>query len=599
MAVLERCDRLELDGATARARTPRSAADPATIADISRRLARVSSIVQALDRAQPDEARGQEPASTPEGLRFVGALHELIAIGLHKPTLEALLDAGATGAAGRAGPDPSSSPIDRAYLLKILDEEVARQFSHPLRPIVELVLNAVDASRSPGALVDVCLSPGRVSVSDAGQGMNLHAILSKLLIPFSTDKRAAADIGRFGVGFFSVLGLGLEQPESFLLGVDTGDGLEGWSIRVVAGGPTASTLAAAVRRSAPRRGTRVTVRSSAIEPEAVRAYLRDALHFFPPERALVHVDGVPVNDGSVVEGGRLFEDVAVAGAPPLVARFHLGGRPLASGILAATYHAGVKVESCLVVPELALIDFPAAVELTEGRDALKPGPQFDAVATAFYRRILRLAEEEHAGPEQRVRLAELAAQVSALMLDGAGWAELAPTLARALLGEERYLVGPDRAEALTGFLGPTAAPRLFVPESFWAERQWQGHLPGEAQLLERELAMDAPLPLSLLAARRPDLPGLALLAERAGNASSTAVSLARGLRCGPSPICPLPCLGTRAAVLVREDAEAVRDARGWAELYALRAAFDRALGLRECDVERDLIVNDPARAGGA
>ena len=41
-----------------------------------------------------------------------------------------------------------ANAIDRGYLLKILDEEVGRQFSHPLRPIVELVLNGVDASAS-------------------------------------------------------------------------------------------------------------------------------------------------------------------------------------------------------------------------------------------------------------------------------------------------------------------------------------------------------------------------------------------------------------------------------------------------------------------
>jgi hypothetical protein len=518
-------------------------------------------------------------------------LHELVAIGLHRPTLEALL-ASAPGATVVA----SDSPIDRGYLLRILDEEVGRQFGHPLRPLVELVLNAIDASREPGATIDVRLGDGHVVVEDVGLGMDLHAIVSRLLVPFSTDKRAPADLGRFGVGFFSVLGLGLAEPRSFALGVTTGDGREGFALRVVAEGGSAADLHVRVRRVAPRRGTRISVRSELCAPDAVRAYLVDALHFFPSARALVQVDGVPVNDGRHVEGGRLFEDVASPGPPPTVARFQLGGRPLTAGLAAATYHAGVKIEACLVVPELALLDFPGTVELTEGRDALKPGPAFDAVAETFYRRLVRLADESGADAAERARLAEVAAQVSALLLDGAGWTTCARELGRALLGDDRHLVGPERAEALVGFLGPGVTARLFSPESFWAERQWQGHMPGEAELLARELVIGPIEPLATLAARRPDLPGLALLAARSGSAASTATAIVRSERPPRAGAGAQPCLGTRAAVLVREDAAALREAKTWAHLYALRASFDRALGLREHDVERDLIVNDPARA---
>ena len=59
----------------------------------------------------------------------------------------------------------------------------------------------------------------------------------------------------------------------------------------------------------------------------------------------------------------------------------------------------------------------------------------------------------------------------------------------------------------------------------------------------------------------------------------------------------LPCLGTRQAILIRDDARAVRSPRGWADLYALKMAFDRASGLREADVERGLIVAEPLDQG--
>ncbi len=71
--------------------------------------------------------------------------------------------------------------IDRAYLLKVLDEEVTRPFGQPLRPILELVLNAADAGaaldrREPlradpaCRVVDVEVEDAEVTVVDHGEG---------------------------------------------------------------------------------------------------------------------------------------------------------------------------------------------------------------------------------------------------------------------------------------------------------------------------------------------------------------------------------------------------------------------------------------------
>ncbi len=180
------------------------------------------------------------------------------------------------------------------------------------------------------------------------------------------------------------------------------------------------------------------------------------------------------------------------------------------------------------------------------------------------------------------------------MLESAAFREVAPELARALLAPGRYLVGADRVEAVIGFLGPAAADRIFAPESFWAVREWHGLLPGERELLEDELLFDPPEALSTLARRRADLAGLAELAARARSADAVTVMLGRGRR---GSVGALPCLGARGAVLIRADAGAVRDPRGWMDRYALATSFDRALGAREAEVERHLIVESPiARA---
>jgi len=487
-------------------------------------------------------------------------------------------------------------PVDRAYLLKILDEEIGRPFGQPLRPVVELVLNGADAVQrglTLGAAVDVIAADGWIEVSDGGEGMDLGAILSRLLLPFATDRVPGVHLGRFGVGFFSVLGFGAADPKSFALDVETGDGRCGFLLRAAARGRGAGSFTVSLHETAPRVGTRVRVSSALLEGAAVRAYLEDALHFFPPERAVVRVAGVPLNDGSLVAGGHFFEDEA---GPGLRGRFHLGGRALSPGITAATYHAGVKVRACYAIAELALVDFPGVVELTEGRDALKPGPAFTAVAAAFHRRLARLGEDPTLDPAARLRVAEIAAQISALMLESAAFREAAPELCRALLAPGRYLVSADRVEAVVGFLGPRAAERIFAPESFWAVREWQGLLPGERELLEDELVFDPPEALSTLARRRPDLAGLHGLANRARSADAVTVMLGRSRR---GVVGALPCLGARGAVLIRADAAAVRDPRGWMDRYALETSFDRAQGSREAEVERHLIVESPiARAAG-
>lgn len=536
----------------------------------------------------PERTTGFAHGSAREGeICFLGSLHELVAIGLYRPSLDALVSGKRTIA---------RPPMDRAYLLKVLEEETNRQFAHPLRPVVELILNAVDASNTRPGRVDVRIGKGLVTVADNGVGMDLSAILSRLLIPFATDKRAGIDLGRFGVGFFSVIGLGLPDPSSLSIDIETGDGRCGYALSVRADGPEVSSLVCTIRRLAPLQGTIARLASALLDGDILRAYLRDTLHFFPSSRALIDVDGVAINDGRYVTGGRQFVDqVGGHSSEKHRARYHIGGRGLAMGIGAATYHVGVKVEGCLAIPELSLIDFPGAVELTEGRDALKPCPTFHATAAGFYRRLAELGSAPNVPRKTADKLAELAGQISALMLRSNAWLEVAPELARRLLGSERYLVSIDRRELIVGFLGSTIEDRLFVPESFWAEREWQGIVPGERELFDTELELSPVESLASVVWRRPDLAGLCALAPRVDRADHVLVSLARGRRLPPGP---LPCIGVRQTILVREDASSVKGLSGWSDFYALRVAFERACGTRESDLERELIVNEPLGRGG-
>ncbi len=486
--------------------------------------------------------RRAAPLPGDAGLYFLGALHELVAVGLHRPALEALC-------AGQR--DLAEPPIDRAYLL----QDPRRGDLPPVRAsrsgrLIELVLNAADAARAPQPVVDVAVTDGRVEVSDAGVGMGLRATLSRLLIPFATDKRPGIDLGRFGVGFFSVLGLGLSirrasacthhrrrrrglgDPRRGL--AQRGRGVRRARGRLGGGRASPRPRAARAHRrphvlGAPDRAAARDARARHLGAARDRhgpRLLRDALHFFPASRALVLLDGAAVNDGRLISGGQLIQE-RVAVAPPgaaalearahledergdaRLARFHVGGRGLLPSISAATFHAGVKVDACLALAELALIDFPAAVELTEGRDALKVGPEFTAVATAFYRRLIELAAASGEGRRTRDRrLAEMAAQISALMLQSAGWDEVAldparrPARPRALHGDPRAARGAARVPRAERGRAAVRAGELLGGARVAASSARRA-----PTLLEDELEIDAPETLSALARRRAAILG--------------------------------------------------------------------------------------------
>ncbi len=98
--------------------------------------------------------------------------------------------------------------------------EVVAQFADPLAFYRELVQNAIDAG---SASVDVELrhDPGaaaaRVVVRDRGEGMDRDLIENSLLVLFrSTKDRDPTKIGRFGIGFSSVLG-----PRPRIVVIDT------------------------------------------------------------------------------------------------------------------------------------------------------------------------------------------------------------------------------------------------------------------------------------------------------------------------------------------------------------------------------------------
>lgn len=107
---------------------------------------------------------------------------------------------------------------------KSLNDEANFQFSAKHRPLAEAVLNGIDTEhrreyktgQPVTKSVDVEISDTGFSVRDHGEGMNLDTVMTRLLVPKltgnSVDKTDV--VGRFGVGFYSLIGYVKEAGET-------------------------------------------------------------------------------------------------------------------------------------------------------------------------------------------------------------------------------------------------------------------------------------------------------------------------------------------------------------------------------------------------
>lgn len=93
-----------------------------------------------------------------------------------------------------------------------LVDDLVKQFADPYAFLRELIQNAIDAG-SPAVEVRIAFDDGagatRVAVRDDGEGMTREVVEDQLLVLFrSTKERDPSKIGKFGIGFSSVLAPG-------------------------------------------------------------------------------------------------------------------------------------------------------------------------------------------------------------------------------------------------------------------------------------------------------------------------------------------------------------------------------------------------------
>jgi len=94
--------------------------------------------------------------------------------------------------------------LNKEYIKNKLDDIIRFQFGAENRGIIELIANSMDANAKNIEITD---DNERIDIKDDGTGMCLKNLLYDLALPFYSEKQGKNTIGRFGLGFFSILGV--------------------------------------------------------------------------------------------------------------------------------------------------------------------------------------------------------------------------------------------------------------------------------------------------------------------------------------------------------------------------------------------------------
>lgn len=166
------------------------------------------------------------------------------------------------------------------------------------RSAVELVSNALDAG--PGD-VEVRLRDGRLSVEDSGVGMSPEAIVTRLLIPKLSGKPdVAKQIGRFGIGFYTVLRHLKGAGDRVIVETKTSGGIAHRLTFLKKDGRIRFRPEALSVSGIAGSGTRVTIRSADIDRKGMMDEMDRYLRYVNPDRRLM-VNGQQLNTANLTE----------------------------------------------------------------------------------------------------------------------------------------------------------------------------------------------------------------------------------------------------------------------------------------------------------
>jgi len=404
-------------------------------------------------------------------------LVQWISWALNKQTLNNVIESIREGKAIEA----KRAPSNVAYLNKILREEIIKQFKDKSRPFLELILNSIDA-RPPSFIgkyiIDVRIGFWSVRVKDYGIGMSLDEILKYLIIPFSTEKEGIEEIGRFGVGFFSILYFCLHgSPISFythtekeafkLTFYSTEDSVTGLRLRVDK-----------IQKFKNRRGTEIIIKK--YQEDGLKDYITSNLQSFSNHIAIIRINKKQINEKyswygkevSLELNGKKYNQVVQIALKPDSS----ASRLLANGVKVQEFSSG-NID----------VSFPPAIRLVEGRDEFKIDDNYKACTDKIFECFEDLVKnppydlKDHKMPEI---LADLA---KALDMEKLCAIKNIASIKETLLKDKEYVLTNDDYFTAQEFMTPYMYKTFAVsPEAY---TRWSEEYKGFKEFLYDHLSM--------------------------------------------------------------------------------------------------------------
>ncbi len=319
-------------------------------------------------------------------------LTEWIMYGLHKGNLKNIVD---TIEEGRNVENRLKiADSNKKYIEKILREEIIKQFSQSNRPVLEVILNSIDAQpiEALDYTVNISAKKKKAIISDFGKGMELEDILKLLVVPFSTEKDGINEIGRFGVGFLSTFNYCIEKPFKNIVRFETETSKGRYRADFYAEGKEVGDMKMKLskRNRDGRNGTIVTIHRNFGNKKDLADYINGDLHTMSPLTAKLVVNNYQINNVDeknlfvspvelVIRGKKINQRVGIA-ITKINPEFYTSTIQLtASGVKVHTSASAGKRDT--------IVYFPSAIKVVEGRDEFKIDENYNASVRGVFEAV--------------------------------------------------------------------------------------------------------------------------------------------------------------------------------------------------------------------
>jgi hypothetical protein len=180
----------------------------------------------------------------------------------------------------------------RVWKPEQLEHDIHAQSAEKNRSIVEIISNAIDANETEKKQVDVEIHETGYLVRDYGSGMNPSILLEKLIIPRISGKTEKKTIGRFGIGFYTVLSH-LKTKNDFVK-VTTHDGENGYSIECRIHERTGDIFIHTEENKSIQQGTYVQVESQGFNASDAKELCKRTFRYSEENSIIINKEQVNV-----------------------------------------------------------------------------------------------------------------------------------------------------------------------------------------------------------------------------------------------------------------------------------------------------------------